>query len=103
MTEHELDGLLRSQLKRESVKDAVTHAVELSGRPRREVYARALELAKEVAEQIGGKGRHGEDCRSLTRTGGGVSQRPVTPGVTGRPYDGPKLSQIWQTLPHDLD
>jgi 16S rRNA (cytidine1402-2'-O)-methyltransferase len=26
----------------------VAHAVELSGRPRREVYARALELAKEL-------------------------------------------------------
>jgi 16S rRNA (cytidine1402-2'-O)-methyltransferase len=40
--------LLRSQLARDSVKDAVAHAVELSGRPRREVYARALELAKEI-------------------------------------------------------
>ena len=37
----------RSQLARDSVKDSVAHAVELSGRPRREVYARALELAKE--------------------------------------------------------
>ena len=27
---------------RDSVKDAVAHAVELSGRPRREIYARAL-------------------------------------------------------------
>jgi len=34
------------------VKDAVAHAVELSGRPRREVYARALELAKETRRQI---------------------------------------------------
>ena len=33
---------------RDSVKDAVAHAVELSGRPRREIYARALELAKET-------------------------------------------------------
>ena len=55
MAEHELDELLRSSLKRDSVKDAVAHAVELSGRPRREVYARALELAKEV------RGEHGED------------------------------------------
>jgi 16S rRNA (cytidine1402-2'-O)-methyltransferase len=39
----------------DSVKDAVAHAVELSGRPRREIYARALELAKEA------KGGHGED------------------------------------------
>jgi len=46
MPEHELDLLLRNQLTRESVKDAVAHAVELSGRPRREIYARALQLAR---------------------------------------------------------
>src|SRR6201995_1257112 len=40
----ELDDLLRSALKRDSVKDAVAHAVEVSGRPRREIYAHALEL-----------------------------------------------------------
>ena len=55
MAEHELDDLLRASLKRDSVKDAVAHAVEVSGRPRREVYARALELDKE------GRGGHGED------------------------------------------
>src|ERR1700752_3547751 len=55
MAENELDDVLRSSLKRDSVKDAVAHAVEVSGRPRREVYARALELAKE------GQGSHGED------------------------------------------
>lgn len=43
-----LDDLLREQLIHHSVKDAVAHAVELSGRPRREVYARALELAKDA-------------------------------------------------------
>ena len=48
MTQHDLDDLLRSSLIRDSVKDSVAHAVELSGRPRREVYARALELAKEL-------------------------------------------------------
>src|SRR5471032_1677739 len=47
MPEHDLDDLLRSALKRDSVKDAVAHAVELSGRPRREIYARALELARQ--------------------------------------------------------
>ena len=41
-----LDDLLRASLKRDSVKDAVAHAVELSGRPRREIYARALELVQ---------------------------------------------------------
>ncbi len=46
MAGDELDDLLRSQLERDSVKDAVAHAVELSGRPRREIYARALELAR---------------------------------------------------------
>ena len=60
-----LDDLLRRQLERGSVKDAVAHAVELSGRPRREVYARALELSKETDKDIDkdmhAKGGHGED------------------------------------------
>src|SRR4051794_31119644 len=47
MAADELDDLLRSALGRDSVKDAVAHAVELSGRPRREIYARALELVRE--------------------------------------------------------
>ena len=55
MTQHDLDDLLRASLARDSVKDSVAHAVELSGRPRREVYARALELAKEA------RGDDGED------------------------------------------
>src|SRR5262244_591767 len=59
MAEQELDDVLRSSLKRDSVKDAVAHAVEVSGRPRREVYARALELAKEGRGE--GRGGHGED------------------------------------------
>ena len=55
MARDEVDDLLRASLLRDSVKDAVAHAVELSGRPRREIYARALELAREA------KGDHGED------------------------------------------
>ena len=47
MASSDLDDLLRNAMKDFSVKDAVAQAVELSGRPRREVYARALELAKE--------------------------------------------------------
>jgi 16S rRNA (cytidine1402-2'-O)-methyltransferase len=50
ITDDALDDLLRDQLKAHSVKDAVAHAVALSGRPRREVYARALELAKETRD-----------------------------------------------------
>ena len=57
LTAEALDELLRETLADHSVKDAVAHVVELSGRPRREVYARALELAK----QVSGKGRDGED------------------------------------------
>jgi 16S rRNA (cytidine1402-2'-O)-methyltransferase len=53
MQSNELDNLLRDRLKRDSVKDAVAHAVELSGRPRREVYARALELTRESAAEDG--------------------------------------------------
>ncbi|HMM92930.1 16S rRNA (cytidine(1402)-2'-O)-methyltransferase, partial [Bradyrhizobium sp.] len=60
MTQHDLDDLLRSSLARDSVKDAVAHAVELSGRPRREVYARALELAREIKGKTGGGGGDGE-------------------------------------------
>jgi 16S rRNA (cytidine1402-2'-O)-methyltransferase len=55
MAESELDEVLRASLKRDSVKDAVAYAVEVSGRPRREVFARALELAKET------RGENGED------------------------------------------
>jgi len=48
MTAAEVDDLLRDRLARDSVKDAVAHTVEVSGRPRREIYTRALELAKEI-------------------------------------------------------
>jgi 16S rRNA (cytidine1402-2'-O)-methyltransferase len=47
-TDEALDNLLRDQLAHHSVKDAVALAIELSGRPRRDIYARALELAKKV-------------------------------------------------------
>jgi 16S rRNA (cytidine1402-2'-O)-methyltransferase len=53
LTADALDDLLRGQLATQSVKDAVAHAVELSGRPRREVYARALELAKRIRSDDG--------------------------------------------------
>jgi 16S rRNA (cytidine1402-2'-O)-methyltransferase len=43
-----LDDLLRGVLATGSVKDAVAQATEVSGRPRREVYARALALAKDA-------------------------------------------------------
>ncbi|RTL53914.1 MAG: 16S rRNA (cytidine(1402)-2'-O)-methyltransferase [Bradyrhizobiaceae bacterium] len=46
MSEADLDDMLREALVNGSVKDAVAHAVELSGRPRREIYARALALSK---------------------------------------------------------
>lgn len=52
----DLDNVLRAALRRDSVKDAVAHAVEISGRPRREIYARALELAKQARED------HGDDA-----------------------------------------
>ncbi len=64
MTAGALDDMLRDTLKDHSVKDAVAHAVALSGRPRREVYARALELAKESAKESpkqASDGHHGED------------------------------------------
>jgi 16S rRNA (cytidine1402-2'-O)-methyltransferase len=45
----DLDRLLQDMLQHTSVKDAVAQAAELSGLPRREVYARALELTKQSA------------------------------------------------------
>jgi len=47
MSQDALDDWLRVALQRDSVKDAVAQAVEISGRPRREIYARALELARQ--------------------------------------------------------
>src|SRR6478609_8162004 len=61
MAADELDDLLRASLARDSVKDAVAHAVELSGRPRREIYARALELSREAKKDISRKDTDGED------------------------------------------
>lgn len=49
MTADALDDLLRTSLAHDSVKDAVAHAVTLSGWPKREVYAHALELSRRKA------------------------------------------------------
>lgn len=46
MNDSDLDALLREAMNTDSLRNAVDHAAELSGRPRREVYARALELSK---------------------------------------------------------
>ena len=43
----DVDGMLRRALARVSLKDAVGEVATLSGRPRREVYQRALELTKD--------------------------------------------------------
>jgi 16S rRNA (cytidine1402-2'-O)-methyltransferase len=55
MAQDQLDELLRAALAHGSVKDAVAQALEVSGRPRREIYARALELAQQ-GEAGGGDG-----------------------------------------------
>jgi 16S rRNA (cytidine1402-2'-O)-methyltransferase len=44
----DLDALLRQALGRVSVKEAVAEVAAVTGRPRREVYQRALELAAET-------------------------------------------------------
>jgi 16S rRNA (cytidine1402-2'-O)-methyltransferase len=43
-----IDGLLRQALRRVSVKDAVGEVALVTGRPRREVYQRALVLSKDA-------------------------------------------------------
>lgn len=50
MTEHEVDALLRRALERASVKDAVSEVASATGRPRRDIYRRALELAGESGD-----------------------------------------------------
>ena len=52
----DLDALLRQALGRVSVKEAVGEIAAVTGRPRREVYQRALALA-EVDEQARGRER----------------------------------------------
>lgn len=55
MADDALDQLLEQQLQHHSVKDAVMHAVALSGRARREVYARALALARHIQGEDNGE------------------------------------------------
>ncbi len=43
----EIDALLRRALKHASVKDAVSDVAAATGRPRREIYQRALSLGDE--------------------------------------------------------
>jgi len=46
----DVDDLLRQALMRVSVKDAVGEVALATGRPRREVYQRALVLARDTAD-----------------------------------------------------
>jgi 16S rRNA (cytidine1402-2'-O)-methyltransferase len=46
IAESDLDALLRRALERVSVKEAVGEVAAVTGRPRREIYQRALELTK---------------------------------------------------------
>ena len=48
----ETETLLRQALKRVSLKDAVGEVADATGLPRREVYQRALALAKQASEAI---------------------------------------------------
>jgi len=48
MSDAELDAALGTALSIRSVKDAVAEIAAISGRGKREVYARALELAKQA-------------------------------------------------------
>jgi 16S rRNA (cytidine1402-2'-O)-methyltransferase len=52
-TSADVDDLLRRALSRVSVKDAVSEVVLATGRPRREVYQRALALSKEFRDGAG--------------------------------------------------
>jgi len=49
----EIDTLLRDALGRLSVKEAVAEIAAVTGQPRREIYQRALALAKETEKDEG--------------------------------------------------
>ena len=55
-TADDVDDLLRRALMRVSVKDAVGEVALATGRPRREVYQRALALADAAKDLDGGDG-----------------------------------------------
>jgi len=48
----DVDGMIRAALTRLSVKDAVAEIVAATGLPRRDVYQRALALAKDLAKNV---------------------------------------------------
>jgi len=70
MASDAFDAALADALRRGSVRDAVAYAVEISGRPRREVYARALELI-----QARGDDGDGDDA---------TDPKPPSRGATSR-------------------
>jgi 16S rRNA (cytidine1402-2'-O)-methyltransferase len=51
MTDNDIDALLRQALTRLSVKEAVAEIAAVTGEPRREIYQRALALAKERSHE----------------------------------------------------
>jgi 16S rRNA (cytidine1402-2'-O)-methyltransferase len=55
----ETETLLRAALLRVSLKDAVGEVAEATGLPRREIYQRALALAKEAGNDAKKDGKHG--------------------------------------------
>ena len=44
--EYDVDALLKQRLKKLSVRDAVAEIADMTGKPKKEIYARALELTK---------------------------------------------------------
>ena len=82
MESDQLDALLAIALAEGSLKDAVAQAVEASGRPRREVYARALELAhaNDGDERLTRKARRGRRRpRSAFAPSAPASRRKAAP------------------------
>ena len=65
--------MIRDALARVSVKDAVSEIVAATGLPRREVYQRALELAKENVTTRASE----SSARAAAASAGRVPARPV--------------------------
>ena len=88
----DVDELLRQALARASVKDAVSEVAAATGRPRREVYQRALALAKDAANEAMSARA---DARAAAGAGGGVPRRPVG-GKPRRGCSSPRAFASWR-------
>ena len=95
----DIDALLRRALERGSVKDAVSEVAAATGRPRREVYQRALALSR-GGRTMARRQLHRRAGRAASRTRRGVPDRAVGGEPRRRLSDRQGLPHRGAALPH---